>query len=76
MKITIETTDVIDTAQGGPVRARIWKGETDSGVPVKAWVCIVQPQTHDAEALAQFERELREVEASRELVSFDMRMVI
>lgn len=75
MKLTIEATDTIDTVDG-KVRARIWRGQTESGVPVKAWICVVQPQTHDAEALAQFKRELSEVKASRELVSFDIRMVL
>ena len=74
MKITLEATDTIDTVQG-KVQARIWEGQTESGVPIKAWIAVVQPQTHDADKLAQFDRELKEVPATRVPVSFDMRML-
>jgi hypothetical protein len=59
MKITIESTDKIVQLNGVP--ARIWEGQTDSGVPVLCYVSLISPQTHDREVNAQFERELREV---------------
>jgi hypothetical protein len=75
MKITVEATGTIDTIKG-PIMARIWEGHTESGIPVKAWIAVVQPQTHDEAALAEFDRQLKEIKASRELVSFDLRMVL
>lgn len=59
MKITIESTDKIVKLNGLP--ARIWEGQTDSGVPVICYVSLISPQTHDPEVNARFERELREV---------------
>lgn len=75
MKITLEPTATIDTV-AGKIPARIWEGTTDAGVPVKAWVAVIQPQTHDPDVLAEFERWLKEVPAKRELTSFDIRLVL
>ncbi len=75
MKITLEATATVDTV-GGKIPARIWIGSTKSGVPVKAWIAVIQPRTVDETALAEFARELRDVPASRELVSFDIRLVL
>lgn len=75
MKLTIEATATVDTV-GGKIPARIWTGTTESGIPIKAWIALIQPQTHDETALAEFAREMKEVPASRELVSFDIRMVL
>lgn len=75
MKITVEATSTVDSVQG-KILARIWSGTTESGVPVKAWIAVIQPQTHDEAALTQFARELREVHASRELTSFDIRLAL
>jgi hypothetical protein len=74
MKITLEETETIATI-GGSVPARIWKGHTENGVPVKAWVALIQPQTHDAEAHKQFEQEMTTVPATRQLTSFDVRLL-
>jgi hypothetical protein len=75
MKITLEATATVDTI-GGKIQARIWTGTTESGIPVKAWVALIQPQTHDEAVAAEFASELREVPASLELVSFDIRLVL
>lgn len=75
MKITIEATGTVDTI-AGTVQARMWAGKTESGVPVQAWIAVIQPQTHDEAALKEFERELKEVAAKRSLVSCDIRMII
>ena len=47
MKITIEQTDEImlieDSEHGGMIRARLWQGETDSGIPVHCFVTLISP---------------------------------
>lgn len=72
MKLIIEATSTIERVNGQP--ARVWKGKTESGIEVTCWISIVQVKKSDD--CAQFERELQEIEVRRELVSFDMRMVI
>lgn len=74
MKITLEATGTIDTISRA-VPARIWKGHTESGVPLMAWITLISPQTRDPDAHAEFERELKEVPALRELTSFDVRLL-
>ena len=74
MKVTLTPTATIDKLEGR-ISARIWEGETESGIPVKVWISSIQPQTHDARKLAEFDRELKELPRNRELVSFDLRMV-
>lgn len=60
--MTIESTDCLVTLliDGKEVPARIWEGKTESGVPVVAFLTRISPQTHEAEANAQFAAELRE----------------
>lgn len=72
MKLTLEPTPQIQNVDGAP--ARIWKGFTDQGVEVLAWIRTVQPQTHDAEKLAAFERELQELKFAYSAI--DIRFVI
>jgi hypothetical protein len=71
MKLIIEATGTIERVQGVP--ARVWKGKTESGIEVTCWIPIVQV-SRDADN-NQFEKELKEIEVRRELVSFDMRML-
>jgi hypothetical protein len=59
MKITIENTANFAELDGVP--ARIWEGETDTGIPVIAFVTRISPQTNDAAALERFAAELTEV---------------
>lgn len=73
MKLTLEPTDRIESVQGTP--CRVWKGTTEEGTEILAWIATVQPQTQDPEQLAAFERALRNVPYRRELVSFDLRML-
>lgn len=75
IKLTLTPTATVDTV-GGKIPARIWEGTTDGGVPVKAWIAIIQPQTDDATLLAAFDTELKQVPAKRELTSFDIRLAI
>ncbi|MGY3393412.1 hypothetical protein ACVWW6_006003 [Bradyrhizobium sp. USDA 3311] len=72
MKLILESTGTIERVQGVP--ARVWHGKTESGIEVTAWISIVQVRKDPDNA--QFERELKEIEVRRELVSFDMRMVL
>jgi hypothetical protein len=74
MKLILTPTTTIDTIDG-TVRARIWEGTTDNGVPVKAWIATIQPQTTDETMLIEFERDLQSIRASRELASFDVRLL-
>lgn len=56
MRLTIEPTAQCMRIDGVPYRE--WNGEDERGVPVKVWVGVVQPQTHDPALLEAFEREL------------------
>lgn len=72
MRMTLEPTGTIDRVNGTP--ARLWVGRTESGIDITTWVHCVRVRA-DADA-AELERELNEIQASRELVSFDLRMVL
>jgi hypothetical protein len=75
MKLILEPTDIIQSVEGQP--CRLWKGESDKGVPVHAFIRAVSPQTHDPEANAEFARELQELpKARREAVTFDLRFFV
>lgn len=78
MKVTIESTSSVTRieVQGHKVPARLWKGTTESGIPVHCYITLISPQTHDEEANAAFERETQEHKVEREWVSFDLRMVL
>lgn len=73
MKLTLEPTAKIDHINGQP--HRVWTGTTDQGVPVHAWIAAVSPQTHDPEANALFDRELKALPQPRQLVTIDYRMI-
>ncbi len=74
MKITLEPTGKFESVNGH--RCRIWKGSYN-GHPVIAHVAMVGLATEAGEqAHAEFGKELQEVKVERELVSFDMRMVM
>jgi hypothetical protein len=72
MKLFLEATQDVTRVEGAP--ARIWKGKTESGIDVTAYICLVQVRK-DADA-SQFESELQEVGVRAELVSIDLRMII
>jgi hypothetical protein len=75
MKLTLEPTDKIQSIDGSP--SRLWTGVTEKGVPVHAYIRCVSPQTHDAEANAEFSRALQELpKPRREGITFDMRFII
>ena len=78
MKITLTPTAMIERVQG--VSCRVWTGTSESieagAAPIKAWIPVIQPQTHDEAILAGFEKALKEMPYQRELVSFDLRMAV
>lgn len=74
MKITMQPTGRFERVNG--CQCRVWAGVTDAGTEVRVWVPVVQPQTHDAEALKAFETELRELpQPERQTVAVDLRFV-
>ena len=77
VKLTLEPTAEITPIRmdGGMVHARLWTGTTADGVPVKAYIACVSPQTHDAEVNAQFGRDLRALDSNLSLHAIDIRFV-
>lgn len=61
MKITIESTDKIVELNGVP--ARVWEGETESGIPIHCF--ITRLVVHKDEDVEQFEQELMECRPPR-----------
>ena len=86
MKITIEQTDEImlieDSEHGGMVRARLWQGETDSGIPVHCFVTLIAPTVPESDPdietkAAQFGAELQRVHPKRpEIGPIPLRMIL
>jgi hypothetical protein len=77
MKITIESTShIVNIINGGPpVPARIWEGQTESGIPVHCYITrIAVAGEHDQ---SQFQRELQEHKApSPEIAAIPLRLII
>lgn len=76
MKMTLESTGQIETVHGVP--ARLWKGKSEGGIPLLCWIPIIRADyTHAcAEQVRALETELASIKVDRQLVSFDMRMVL
>ncbi len=73
MKITIESTTKIVRLNGVP--ARIWEGETDSGIPIHCFITRVA--VHNDLNHEQFERELSECRApSADVQAIPLRMIL
>jgi hypothetical protein len=70
MKVTLESTSQIVQFDGA--EARVWEGETDSGIKVTAFVTRVAVDKDDD--TEQFERELKEQRAPT--VYWPLRMVL
>lgn len=77
MKITIESTETIIQLEmpRGSVPARLWVGQTESGIAVQCLVTrIAALKTED---LKQFDSELAEKPApTPDVVAFPLRMVL
>ena len=75
MKITIVSTDKI--VQLNEVPARLWTGETESGIPVHCYVTRISPQTDDPAAAMQFRAELIETAApTPDVGAIPLRMIL
>lgn len=61
MKIALESTTELIRDEGGVPLGRVWKGTTESGVPILAIIYAVSPQTHDIDINAAFASELIEI---------------
>ncbi len=66
MKITIESTSKIVTliARGGEIQARVWQGETESGIPVQCFITRISPEIPESDPYIdqrtmEFERDLK-----------------
>jgi hypothetical protein len=84
MKITIESTSKIVTLviDGADVPARVWQGQTDSGIPVQCFITRIAPEIRkddpNVDALtAEFGRELQRQADPRPTVAvIPLRMII
>lgn len=80
MKITIENTSkvVTFTLHGVDVPARIWQGETETGIPVQVYITRIAPEIpRDDDRNEQFVRELEETAAPRPTVeAIPLRMIL
>lgn len=77
MKITLEsTTKIVELKTStGSVPARIWEGQTESGIPVHAYVTRVAVAV--AADATQFERELKECrQPSPDVEAIPLRLVL
>lgn len=73
MKVTLESTTKIVELNGVP--ARVWEGETESGVKVHAFITRIA--VHKNDDASQFEKELKEQRApSADVAAIPLRMII
>lgn len=73
MKITIENTTKIVQVNGLP--ARIWEGQTDTGIPIHCFITRVAVK--DDQDLRQFESELSEQrKPSAEVEAIPLRFIL
>ena len=83
MKITIESTDKVvefefTRVHTFAVPARVWQGETDTGIPVQVYITRIAPEIPPDDARnEQFARELQETAAPRPTVqAIPLRMIL
>ncbi len=79
MKITIESTSKIveltDEKSGGTLPARLWEGETESGIKVHCFITRIAADRD--EDLQQFDAELLEQRTpSRAMKGYDLRLIL
>jgi hypothetical protein len=74
MKVTLESTTKIVQLNGVP--ARVWEGQTESGVKIHCFITRVAIDKDEPRA-EEFERELQEQRVpSPEIEAFPTRMII
>jgi hypothetical protein len=80
MKITIESTSkLVHFSLGGrEIPARIWQGQTETGIPVQVYVTRIAPEIPREDSRnEQFARELQEVATPRASVkAIPLRMIL
>jgi hypothetical protein len=78
VKITIESTSKLvelRTGAGGVLPARVWEGQTESGVPVHCFITRIAVHKH--RDTSQFDRELQEHRApSADVEAYPGRLII
>jgi hypothetical protein len=73
MKITIENTTKIVSVNDVP--ARIWEGQTESGIPVHCYITRIA--VHNDDDHTQFEKELLEMRApSSAIEGISLRLIL
>lgn len=72
MKLTIHNTDKITKLNGVP--ARIWEGQTESGIPVHCYITRVAVDK-DADT-TEFEKELQETPAPCTINNIPLAMIL
>lgn len=78
MKITIENTEkIVELVIGSTaVPARIWEGETDTGIKVHCYITRIAAPAMGTD-LEQFDRELKAVRApSKEVEAIPLRLIL
>lgn len=80
MKITIESTEKIVTivVNGAPIPARIWQGETDTGIPVHCYITrVAVKEGRPPEDYQAFEQQLQEHAKMRpDIVGIPLRLIL
>lgn len=80
MRIIVESTGTLVSfdVEGVSIPARIWQGETDSGIPVQVYVTRLAPEIPpDDPRQEQFQRELQEQAAPRDTVrAIPLRLIL
>lgn len=84
MRINIESTSKIVTlvVGGRDVPARVWQGETESGIPVQCFITRIAPEISKShpdidELTAEFERDLkRQADPRPTIHDIPLRMII
>ena len=80
MKITIENTDklVMFAVNGNEVPARVWQGETSTGIPVQVFITRIAPEIPRVDPRnEEFARELKECAAPRLTIeAIPLRMIL
>ncbi len=76
MKLTIESTSKIVALNGVP--ARMWEGQTETGIPVHAYVTrIAVKEGRPGSDYVQFETELQEQrKPSADIEAIPLRMIL
>lgn len=84
MKITIESTEKITdlVVNGTAIPARVWEGETETGIPVHCFITRIAPTVdpdipENAYKFTQFERELKEQrKPSVDIAGIPLRLIL